>query len=66
MFERYNSNYIFPDHHLLNNALTILQKGWYHNLVYLGKERDIPILTITYGSNLVFCSVHLTPVITLQ
>ncbi|GFP87444.1 histone deacetylase 5 [Phtheirospermum japonicum] len=24
-----------------------LQRGWYHNVVYLGKEKDIPILTMT-------------------
>ncbi|KAL7098901.1 hypothetical protein ACP275_09G047700 [Erythranthe tilingii] len=24
-----------------------VQRGWYHNVVYLGKENDIPILTMT-------------------
>ncbi|KAL6559528.1 Histone deacetylase 5 [Orobanche gracilis] len=24
-----------------------VQNGWYHNVLYLGKERDIPILTMT-------------------
>ncbi|KAL3640533.1 hypothetical protein CASFOL_015501 [Castilleja foliolosa] len=24
-----------------------VQRGWYHNVVYLGKEKDIPILTMT-------------------
>ncbi|KAL0315693.1 UNVERIFIED_CONTAM: Histone deacetylase 5 [Sesamum radiatum] len=24
-----------------------VQRGWYHNVVYLGKEEDIPILTMT-------------------
>ncbi|XP_044477204.1 histone deacetylase 5 [Mangifera indica] len=28
-------------------SLEALKKGWYHNVVYLGKERDIPILTMT-------------------
>ncbi|XP_044477203.1 histone deacetylase 5-like isoform X2 [Mangifera indica] len=28
-------------------CLEALKKGWYHNVVYLGKERDIPILTMT-------------------
>ncbi|KAL6497353.1 hypothetical protein OROGR_029282 [Orobanche gracilis] len=24
-----------------------VQNGWYHNVLYLGKEREIPILTMT-------------------
>ncbi|KAF2312857.1 hypothetical protein GH714_040910 [Hevea brasiliensis] len=28
-------------------SLEVFKKGWYHNVVYLGKEKDIPILTIT-------------------
>ncbi|KAJ0105004.1 hypothetical protein Patl1_18889 [Pistacia atlantica] len=28
-------------------SLEALKKDWYHNVVYLGKERNIPILTIT-------------------
>ncbi|XP_048137753.1 histone deacetylase 5 isoform X4 [Rhodamnia argentea] len=27
--------------------LEAVKKGWYHNVVYLGMERDIPILTMT-------------------
>ncbi|GAV87962.1 Hist_deacetyl domain-containing protein [Cephalotus follicularis] len=28
-------------------SLEALKRGWYHNVVYLGKEHDIPILTMT-------------------
>ncbi|KAD1436644.1 hypothetical protein R6Q59_029043 [Mikania micrantha] len=28
-------------------SLEALKDGWYHNVVYLGKENDIPILTMT-------------------
>ncbi|CAN1296730.1 Histone deacetylase 5 [Linum perenne] len=28
-------------------ALEIFKNGWYHNVVYLGKEHDLPILTMT-------------------
>ncbi|KAH7549219.1 hypothetical protein JRO89_XS13G0000300 [Xanthoceras sorbifolium] len=28
-------------------TLDALKKGWYRNIVYLGKERDIPIVTMT-------------------
>uniref|UniRef100_A0A5B7BC80 histone deacetylase n=1 Tax=Davidia involucrata TaxID=16924 RepID=A0A5B7BC80_DAVIN len=28
-------------------SVEILKRGWYHNVVYLGKENDIPILTMT-------------------
>ncbi|XP_050225527.1 histone deacetylase 5-like [Mercurialis annua] len=28
-------------------SLEIFKKGWYHNVVYLGQEKDIPILTMT-------------------
>ncbi|WRX17370.1 Histone deacetylase domain - like 3 [Theobroma cacao] len=28
-------------------AVKVLQRGWYHSVVYLGKENDIPILTMT-------------------
>lgn len=28
-------------------SVDLVQKGWYHNVVYLGKEEDIPILTMT-------------------
>ncbi|CAK7344157.1 unnamed protein product [Dovyalis caffra] len=28
-------------------SLEIFRRGWYHNVVYLGNERDIPILTMT-------------------
>ncbi|XP_057988375.1 histone deacetylase 5 isoform X2 [Hevea brasiliensis] len=28
-------------------SLEVFKKQWYHNVVYLGKEKDIPILTIT-------------------
>ncbi|XP_076903918.1 histone deacetylase 5-like isoform X1 [Bidens hawaiensis] len=30
-----------------NISLKALKDGWYHNVVYLGKENDIPILTMT-------------------
>ncbi|XP_024969962.1 histone deacetylase 5 [Cynara cardunculus var. scolymus] len=30
-----------------NIPLEALKDGWYHNVVYLGKEKDIPILTMT-------------------
>ncbi|KAI7737242.1 hypothetical protein M8C21_012129, partial [Ambrosia artemisiifolia] len=30
-----------------NVSLEALKDGWYHNVVYLGKENDIPILTMT-------------------
>ncbi|KAJ0643566.1 putative histone deacetylase [Helianthus annuus] len=30
-----------------NISLEALKDGWYHNVVYLGKENDIPILTMT-------------------
>ncbi|KAJ4824081.1 Histone deacetylase 5 [Turnera subulata] len=28
-------------------SLDVFKKGWYHNVVYLGEERGIPILTMT-------------------
>lgn len=28
-------------------SVELVQRGWYHNVVYLGKEEDIPILTMT-------------------
>ncbi|KDP31342.1 hypothetical protein JCGZ_11718 [Jatropha curcas] len=28
-------------------SLEVFKTGWYHNVVYLGKEQDIPILTMT-------------------
>ncbi|KAG5247351.1 histone deacetylase [Salix suchowensis] len=28
-------------------SLEVFKSGWYHNVVYLGNERDIPILTMT-------------------
>ncbi|KAK6123209.1 hypothetical protein DH2020_043066 [Rehmannia glutinosa] len=28
-------------------SVDFVQRGWYHNVVYLGKEKDIPILTMT-------------------
>ncbi|KAL2462980.1 Histone deacetylase 5 [Forsythia ovata] len=28
-------------------SVELVQKGWYHNVVYLGKENNIPILTMT-------------------
>ncbi|KAJ8753638.1 hypothetical protein K2173_025629 [Erythroxylum novogranatense] len=28
-------------------SLELLKSGWYHNVVYLGKENGIPILTMT-------------------
>ncbi|KAJ8752722.1 hypothetical protein K2173_007032 [Erythroxylum novogranatense] len=28
-------------------SLDLLKRGWYHNVVYLGKEKDFPILTMT-------------------
>ncbi|KAG8379252.1 hypothetical protein BUALT_Bualt07G0069300 [Buddleja alternifolia] len=28
-------------------SVEFVQRGWYHNVVYLGKENDIPILTMT-------------------
>ncbi|KAK9278920.1 hypothetical protein L1049_028501 [Liquidambar formosana] len=28
-------------------SLEVLKRGWYHNVVYLGKEHDVPILTMT-------------------
>ncbi|KAI3454721.1 hypothetical protein Pfo_011384 [Paulownia fortunei] len=28
-------------------SVEFVQRGWYHNVVYLGKEKDIPILTMT-------------------
>ncbi|KAJ9140542.1 hypothetical protein P3X46_031177 [Hevea brasiliensis] len=28
-------------------SLEVFKSGWYHNVVYLGKEQDIPILTMT-------------------
>lgn len=28
-------------------ALEAIKRGWYHNVLYLGKENDIPILTMT-------------------
>ncbi|KAI3761285.1 hypothetical protein L1987_51697 [Smallanthus sonchifolius] len=33
--------------HEKNVSLEALKDGWYHNVVYLGKENDIPILTMT-------------------
>ncbi|KAJ9567321.1 hypothetical protein OSB04_003287 [Centaurea solstitialis] len=30
-----------------NISLEALKDGWYHNVLYLGKEKDIPILTMT-------------------
>lgn len=32
---------------LPKNTTAFMQNGWYHNVVYLGKEDDIPILTMT-------------------
>ncbi|GMN54275.1 hypothetical protein TIFTF001_023400 [Ficus carica] len=33
-----------------SNSLEVnLERGWYRNVVYLGKEQDIPILTMTCG-----------------
>ncbi|KAJ6738588.1 HISTONE DEACETYLASE [Salix koriyanagi] len=29
-------------------SLEVFKSGWYHNVVYLGNERDIPILTMTW------------------
>ncbi|XP_065878815.1 histone deacetylase 5 isoform X2 [Euphorbia lathyris] len=28
-------------------SLEVFKRGWYHNVVYLGQEQDIPILTMT-------------------
>ncbi|XP_065866118.1 histone deacetylase 5-like [Euphorbia lathyris] len=28
-------------------SLEVFNRGWYHNVVYLGQEQDIPILTMT-------------------
>lgn len=28
-------------------SVEVLKRGWYHNVVYLGKEDDIPVLTMT-------------------
>lgn len=28
-------------------SVEFVQRGWYHNILYLGKENDIPILTMT-------------------
>uniref|UniRef100_A0A2P2KBC5 Histone deacetylase domain-containing protein n=1 Tax=Rhizophora mucronata TaxID=61149 RepID=A0A2P2KBC5_RHIMU len=28
-------------------SLEVLKRGWYHNVIYLGEEHDIPILTMT-------------------
>nr|XP_043615253.1 histone deacetylase 5 [Erigeron canadensis] len=33
--------------HKKNISLKPLKNGWYHNVLYLGKENDIPILTMT-------------------
>ncbi|XP_047957076.1 histone deacetylase 5 isoform X1 [Salvia hispanica] len=30
-------------------SVELVQKGWYHNVVYLGNEGDIPVLTMTCG-----------------
>ncbi|XP_062169816.1 histone deacetylase 5 [Alnus glutinosa] len=37
------------------NSVEILGRGWYRNLVYLGKEQDIPILTMTCSHSDVKC-----------
>lgn len=38
--------------------LFLVQSGWYHNVVYLGNERDIPILTMTYTPrHFIFCLI---------
>ncbi|KAL8465178.1 hypothetical protein ACS0TY_034612 [Phlomoides rotata] len=36
-------------------SVELVQGGWYHNVVYLGKEKDIPILTMTCSISDVEC-----------
>ena len=43
-----------PNHYQISNWLIFVQTlavqfGWYHNVVYLGEERGVPILTMTYN-----------------
>lgn len=39
----------FKGYAVLQAIMFLLQRGWYHNVVYLGKKDDIPILTMTYA-----------------
>lgn len=37
-----------------------MQDGWYHNVVYMGKESDVPVVTMTYASFDIFLLYQFT------